>query len=162
MTTELSDLYQELILDHYRRPRNRGKLDDANCTAEGDNPLCGDHVNIFVKVKDGKIEDITFEGSGCAISTASASIMTETLKGKTLEEAKQIFKTVHRMLTGEQGEFHEDPKLGKLEVFSGVCQYPARVKCATLAWHTVDAALNQESDVVTTEEQEHRDRKQVT
>ena len=147
----LDDLYQELILDHYRRPRNRRKLDDANCVAEGDNPLCGDHVEIYLKVRDNVVEDVTFQGGGCAISTASASIMTETLKGKTLDEAKEIFKNVHRMLTGQRTTIRENGSLGKLEVFSGVCRYPARVKCATLAWHTFDAALDQKDAVVSTE-----------
>ncbi len=149
--SELSDLYQEMILDHYRKPRNRGKLADADHQAEGHNPLCGDHVQIFLKIADGVVQDVTFEGGGCAISTASASIMTETLKGKTLEEAKRVFTQVHALLTGEQRDVEEHDDLGKLEIFSGVCQYPARVKCATLAWHTFDAALDEQSDTVSTE-----------
>ncbi len=151
MMPELADLYQELLLDHYRRPRNRRRLDDANHTAEGHNPLCGDHVHIYLKVEEDVVTDVTFEGGGCAISTASASVMTETLRGKTLAEAKTIFKQVHAMLTGQSVEFREDPHLRKLEVFSGVCRYPARVKCATLAWHTFEAALDEKRGTVTTE-----------
>ena len=149
--SDLGDLYQELILDHNRRPRNRRKLDEPDCRAEGYNPLCGDRVTVFVKLDHDVIDDITFEGSGCAISTASASLMTEGLKGKTLDEAKALFKRFHGLVTEEALETSEGPGLGKLEVFSGVCQYPARVKCATLAWHTVNAALRANDGVVTTE-----------
>jgi nitrogen fixation NifU-like protein len=148
---DTDDLYQELILDHYRRPRNRGALEDADHKAEGANPLCGDHITIYLKVREDVVEEVTFEGSGCAISTASASIMTETLKGKTLAEAKAIFKTFHGLVTGEPMESGESRSLGKLAVFSGVCQYPARVKCATLAWHTLDSALRDHDETVTTE-----------
>jgi nitrogen fixation NifU-like protein len=151
MTSELDDLYQEMILDHYKHPRNRRSLPDADRAAEGHNPLCGDHVRIYLRLEGQIVRDVTFEGGGCAISTASASIMTETLKGKTLTEAKEIFKAVHRMLMGERAELRENPQLGKLEAFSGVCRYPARVKCATLAWHTFDAALANQTDIVTTE-----------
>lgn len=151
MTTERDDLYQEVILDHYKHPRNRRTLPDADHDAEGHNPLCGDHVHIFLKLEGDVVRDVTFEGGGCAISTASASIMTETVRGKTLAEAKEIFKSVHSMLTGEPREMREDERLGKLEVFSGVCRYPARVKCATLAWHTFDAALEKKTGAVTTE-----------
>jgi len=151
--SDWSDLYQELILDHNKRPRNRRKLGDAAFKAEGFNPLCGDRVTVYVEVKDGIVTEVTFEGSGCAISTASASLMTETLKGKTLEEAKQIFEHFHGLVTGKSEKNEEaGAGLGKLVVFSGVCQFPARVKCATLAWHTVNAALNDEkSKAVTTE-----------
>jgi nitrogen fixation NifU-like protein len=148
---ELKDLYQETILDHYRHPRNRRALPEADHAAEGHNPLCGDHVQVYLRLEGDVVRDVSFEGGGCAISTASASIMTETLKGKTLAEAKAIFKSVHRMLMGQETDSREDHKLGKLEVFSGVCRYPARVKCATLAWHTFDAALSDEKDAVTTE-----------
>ena len=151
MTDEFEDLYQEVILDHYKHPRNQGPLTDADHAAEGHNPLCGDHVHIYLKLDRDIVKDVTFEGGGCAISTASASIMTETVKGKTLAEAKEIFRKVRQMLTGEQTEVHENQNLGKLEVFSGVCRYPARVKCATLAWHTFDAALADEAAAVTTE-----------
>jgi len=148
---ELSDIYQELILDHNRRPRNRGRLADADRTVEGYNPLCGDHVTVFVKLDGDVVREVTFEGSGCAISTASASLMTEALKGKTLAEAKALFRRFHALVTGEAREVNDGPGLGKLEVFSGVCRYPARVKCATLAWHTIDAALGNQREVVSTE-----------
>ena len=151
MTGELNDLYQEMILDHYRHPRNRRPLPDADHAAEGHNSFCGDHVQIYLKLDGDRVEDVSFEGGGCAISVASASIMTEVVKGKTLAEAKAIFKAVHGMLMGEQSELREDRHLGKLEVFSGVCRYPARVKCATLAWHTWDAAVANKPDAVTTE-----------
>lgn len=151
MMEGLDDLYQQVILDHYRHPRNRRRMADADRGAAGHNPLCGDHVEIFLKVEDGIVTDVSFEGGGCAIATASASLMTETVKGKTLAEAKQVFRQFHEMLTGEQREIREDEQLGKLEVFSGVCQYPARVKCATLAWHTFDAALKNDAAVVSTE-----------
>jgi nitrogen fixation NifU-like protein len=152
MTDELDELYQSLILDHNRSPRNRGPLAGANCCAEGYNPLCGDHVTVSIRVENGVVKDVKFEGSGCAISTASASLMTETLKGKTLEEAKALFEKFHGLLTGETVEDDQGPGLGKLAVFSGVCKYPSRVKCATLAWHTVHAALAKNGDdVVSTE-----------
>ncbi len=145
------DLYQELILDHNRSPRNRRKLEDSDCEAQGYNPLCGDRVTVFLKLKNDVITEITFEGSGCAISTASASLMTESLEGKTLEDAKALFRKFHGMVTDEPVETTEAPGLGKLEVFSGVCRYPARVKCATLAWHTVNAALENNQEEVSTE-----------
>ena len=144
---ELSDLYQEVILDNYKSPKNFGDLEDATHAAHGDNPLCGDKVAIFVKLADGRIEDVRFKGSGCAISTASASLMTESVKGKSREEADAIYGKFHPMVTGEgNGE-----DLGKLEVFSGVSEFPVRVKCATLAWHTLRAALQGKKDVVSTE-----------
>lgn len=149
--SELDDLYQEVILDHYKRPRNRRALCEGDVRrAEGRNPLCGDHVTVFVRLEDGVVKDVSFQGSGCAISTASASMMTESLKGKSLEEAKALFKKFHSLVTGAEGE--NGPELGKLEVFSGVCQYPVRVKCATLAWHTMGAALENSGKVVSTEE----------
>jgi len=151
MPDDLDDLYQEVILDHNRSPRNRGRLPDPDREAEGYNPLCGDHVRIYLKVKDNVVTDVTFEGTGCAISTASASMMTESVKGKTLEEAKALFHDFHEFVTRETVETAEGPGLGKLEVFSGVCRYPARVKCATLAWHTVAAALNDKGKTVSTE-----------
>ena len=146
-----NDLYQQLILDHYRRPRNHRPLAEADRVAEGDNPLCGDHVKVFLKLEGDRVKEVTFEGSGCAISTASASLMTESLKGKTLDEAKALFRRFHDLITGDAEETQEAPGLGKLAVFSGVCQYPARVKCATLAWHTLDAALESPGTVVSTE-----------
>jgi len=151
VTTELNELYRELLLDHYRRPRNHRRIEQPDRQAEGYNPLCGDHVTVFLKLDGDVVKEVTFEGSGCAISTASASIMTETLKGRTLSEAKAIFKKFHGLVTGESGEIELGPGMGKLEVFSGVCQYPARVKCATLAWHTLAAALENADAVVSTE-----------
>jgi nitrogen fixation protein NifU and related proteins len=149
--TELNDLYQELILDHYRQPHNHRRIAQPDRTAEGYNPLCGDHVTVFLKLDGDVVKEVTFEGGGCAISTASASIMTDTLKGRTLSEAKEIFKKFHGLVTGEPREVESGPGLGKLEVFSGVCQYPVRVKCATLAWHTFAAALDKPNAVVSTE-----------
>ncbi|HKA20961.1 MAG TPA: SUF system NifU family Fe-S cluster assembly protein [Blastocatellia bacterium] len=148
--TDLQDLYQELILDHGRRPRNFGKLADANKTAEGYNPLCGDKIRVYVKVGGDVVEDIKFEGAGCAISTASASIMTDALKGKTRAESEQLFKAFHDLVTGHQQEA-ETQDLGKLAVFSGVSEFPTRVKCATLSWHTLRAALSGDGEVVSTE-----------
>ena len=149
---DLRDLYQQLILDHNKSPRNCGELEDADGAADGYNPLCGDRIKVMVKYDNDIISDINFAGTGCAISTASASLMTESLEGKTLDEAKRLFKRFHGLIMGEPVETDEGPELGKLEVFSGVCQYPARVKCATLAWHTVNAALaNVGEDVVSTE-----------
>jgi len=148
---ELEDLYQQLILDHNRQPRNRRRLEAADRTARGYNPLCGDRVTVFLRLRDDVVDDISFEGSGCAISTASASMMTESLKGKTLDEARALFRRFHDLLTGEGTEARNGSALGKLEVFSNVCRYPARVKCATLAWHTVCAALDGRPEEVTTE-----------
>ena len=149
--SDLNDLYQELILDHNKSPRNCRAIEDADRKADGYNPLCGDRVTVFLKLEGNVVKEVTFEGSGCAISTASASLMTQSLKGQTLEEAKERFANFHGLVTGEPCETKERPGLGKLEVFSGVCQYPARVKCATLAWHTVNAALEDSHDTVTTE-----------
>jgi len=148
--TDLQDLYQELILDHGRRPRNFKPLDAPSRTAEGYNPLCGDKVKIYVKMDDEIVEDVSFEGSGCAISTASASIMTETLKGKTRAQAEELFHTFHDLVTGQQAQL-DAPELGKLAVFSGVSEFPIRVKCATLAWHTLRAAMNGDGKVISTE-----------
>jgi len=149
--SDINDLYQELILDHNRSPRNHRELDAPDGKAEGYNPLCGDHVTVFVKLEKDVVKEVTFKGSGCAISTASASLMTQTLKGKTLDEAKALFRRFHGLVTGKAKEITEGPGLGKLEVFAGVCEYPARVKCATLAWHTVKAALEKRDEIVTTE-----------
>jgi nitrogen fixation protein NifU and related proteins len=148
--TDLQDLYQELILDHGRRPRNFKRLDDATRNAEGYNPLCGDKVKIYVKMNGDDIKDISFEGSGCAISTASASIMTEILKGKTRADAEELFQRFHDLVTGKKAQL-DAPELGKLEVFSGVSEFPIRVKCATLSWHTLRAALHGADEVVSTE-----------
>ncbi len=149
--SDLGQLYQELILDHSKSPRNCNKLADANRCAQGFNPLCGDKVTVYVKLEDGVVKDISFEGSGCAISTASASLMTAALKSKTAAEAEALFQRFHRMLTGEPQPPAERADLGKLAVFSGVSQFPVRVKCATLAWHTVRAALEGKAEPVTTE-----------
>jgi len=148
--TDLQDLYQELILDHGRRPRNFRPLEGASGKAEGYNPLCGDKVKIYVKMDDDIIKDISFEGAGCAISTASASIMTETLKGKTRAQAEGFFHTFHDLVTGQQAQL-DAPELGKLAVFSGVSSFPLRVKCATLSWHTLRAALNGAGELISTE-----------
>ncbi len=137
--SDLGDLYQELILDHSKRPRNFAPVKDANAVAEGYNPLCGDHVTVQLKLENGVIQDVGFQGSGCAISTASASLMTEALKGRTQAEAERLFERFHELLTSDRPA--SGPDLGKLAVFSGVREYPMRVKCATLAWHTLRAAL---------------------
>jgi nitrogen fixation NifU-like protein len=145
--TDLRELYQETIFDHYRRPRNYGRLDGANRTAEGYNPLCGDKVTLYLQVEEGVIRDARFEGSGCAIATASASLMTESIKGKREDEALRLLESIHGMVT--TGAMSGD--LGKLEVLAGVHEFPLRVKCATLAWHTMKAALQNVAEPVTTE-----------
>ena len=133
-------IYQEVILDHNRRPRNFGPLPASNHQAEGNNPLCGDKVTVFLDLAAGRIRDLAFQGAGCAISTASASLMTEALKGQTVEEARRLFHVFQDLVTTGAGE--GSPELGKLAVFTGVREYPMRVKCATLAWHTLLAALS--------------------
>jgi nitrogen fixation NifU-like protein len=152
MSDDLRDLYQDVILDHNRRPRNFGELPAANRTAEGHNPLCGDRVAVFVDVdtETDRIRDIAFQGSGCAISTASASLMTEALKGKSLDEAHELFHSFHELVTrGVEGDL---AGLGKLAAFAGVREFPMRVKCATLAWHALQSALDRpESPPVSTE-----------
>ncbi len=145
--SDLRDLYQEVIFDHNRHPRNFGPLPGANRHADGFNPLCGDRLTLNLQVQDGVIQDARFEGSGCAISTASASLMTEALKGKTEAEAAALFEGFHHMVMGEKSEVD----LGKLAVLAGVSEFPARVKCASLAWHTLNAALKNEADPVSTE-----------
>jgi nitrogen fixation protein NifU and related proteins len=150
VSEDLRDLYQQVIVDHSKRPRNLRPLEGANRKVEGYNPLCGDKITIYAKIENDVIADISFEGSGCAISTASASLLTESLKGKTLAAAEALFESFHNLLTGLEPAA-EAPKLGKLVVFSGVCDYPTRVKCATLAWHTLHAALNGEGEKVSTE-----------
>jgi nitrogen fixation NifU-like protein len=145
----VDDLYQEIILDHSKRPRNCHAMDDANRKAEGYNPLCGDKLKLFLKLENDVVRDLSFVGSGCAISTASASLMTESLKGKTREEALKLLEKFHELLTTDAPATKE---LGKLVVFGGVREYPARVKCATLAWHTMKSALNgATAEPVTTE-----------
>lgn len=147
----LKDLYQEAILDHYRKPRNFREPDCSNRRAEGFNPLCGDKLTVFLLVENGIIRDIGFAGTGCAISIASASMMTESLKGKTEAEARAVFELFHRLVTNHSGVPADPGVLGKLAVFSGVREYPVRVKCATLAWHTMRAALEGKTDTVATE-----------
>ncbi len=148
---ELRELYQEVILDHSKKPRNLREIENAEHHAKGHNPLCGDRVTVFVVLKDGKILDVSFQGDGCAISTASASMMTESLKGKTMAEAEALFGKFHNLVTGKlpPGEGTED--LGKLAVFAGVQEFPIRVKCATLAWHTLRAAIENSQKAVSTE-----------
>lgn len=139
---DLQDLYQEVIIDHNRNPRNFGKLDDATQVAEGYNPLCGDKLNLYLKTEDDVITDISFDGSGCAISVASASLMTDSLKGKTIQEAEQLFENFHNLIIDEnEPELDQIQSLGKLAALAGVKKYPARVKCATLCWHTLHSAL---------------------
>ena len=147
--SDLRELYQEVILDHTKRPRNFGTLEGSSHRAEGHNPLCGDEIRVTVNVDGDSIRELCFEGAGCAISTASASLMTEALKGKSIEEANCIFDRFHGVVTGEIAR--DDGKLGKLTVMGGVAEYPLRVKCATLAWHTLRAALEGSGEPVTTE-----------
>lgn len=147
--SELSDLYQEVIVDHSKRPRNMRRLADANHTAEGHNPLCGDSISIFVTLRAGRVEDVGFEGRGCAISMASASLMTDMIKGKTAEQVRAIFQSFHRMVTGK--DELPDEGLDKLAAFEGVRDFPVRVKCATLAWHTLQAALEGRAQPISTE-----------
>lgn len=149
--SDLSELYQQVILDHNKSPRNFHKLEDATRRAEGYNPLCGDRVTVYVKLEDDVIKEISFQGSGCAISKASASIMTSSLKGKTMAEAELLFDNVHNMLTGKQDPKVDSQELGKVAVLSGVCNFPARVKCASLSWHTFNAALKGEGKTASTE-----------
>jgi nitrogen fixation protein NifU and related proteins len=146
---ELRELYQEVILDHNSQPRNYRVLEPASHQANGFNPLCGDRVTLYLDVKDNVIRDISFQGNGCAISTASASMLTETLKGKTLAEAQQIFEAFRAMATGT--EEPDEDVLDKLTVLAGVREFPSRVKCATLVWHTLQAALNQQDKPAITE-----------
>ena len=148
--SELRDLYQEVILDHSRSPRNFGHHEPSNREAKGHNPLCGDKFNIYALVEDGIIKHVSFEGRGCAISTASASLMTELLKGLPEEDARAMFERFHDVVTGEKDEELDDG-LDKLNVLAGVRGYPMRVKCATLAWHTLKAALDDAGDTVVTE-----------
>jgi SUF system NifU family Fe-S assembly protein len=149
--SDLRELYQELIIDHSKRPRNFRAPEGANRQLDGYNPLCGDKVTVYVELQDDRINDIGFRGSGCAISTASASVMTETLKGKTLAEAETLFAIFHGLVTGKPPSGGKTPELGKLAVFSGVSEFPARVKCATLAWHTLHAILQGTGETVSTE-----------
>ena len=148
---DLRDLYQEVILEHSKAPRNYRELPNANHKAEGFNPLCGDHFTIYLNVEGDAIRDISFQGAGCAISKASASMMTQSLKGKTREDAEKLFQEFHKLVTGKAKGNGVQSDLGKLAVFGGVCEYPVRVKCATLAWHALQAALADKKEAVSTE-----------
>ncbi len=148
--SDLRALYQEIILDHNKNPRNFKKIEGANRTLEGYNPLCGDHYTLYMNVENGTITDIAFVGSGCAISKASASVMTTLLKGKKTEEAQRLFETFHKLVTGELKDVSYET-LGKLAAFAGVSEFPARVKCASLAWHTMRNALEAKTQAVSTE-----------
>ncbi|HYY96909.1 MAG TPA: SUF system NifU family Fe-S cluster assembly protein [Pyrinomonadaceae bacterium] len=147
--SELSELYQQVILDHNKKPRNFRELEGANRTAEGFNPLCGDQLTVYMLLDEGVVKDLSFVGTGCAISKASASMMTQAVKGRTREEALALFEEFHRMVTGELDEEAEENHLGRLKIFAGVRDYPARVKCASLPWHTMHAALEGEESATT-------------
>lgn len=150
----LRDLYQEVILDHSKHPRNYGRAEPHSCSARGNNPLCGDRLTLYLTVEDGIVKDAKFEGNGCAISMASASLMTEAIKGRTAEEARKLFERFHQLVTAESDAAGgiADEDLEKLTVFAGVREFPVRVKCATLAWHTMNAALEGREDEISTED----------
>lgn len=148
--SELSELYQQVILDHNKKPRNFRKLETANRKAEGYNPLCGDQLNVYLELDDDLIKEVSFEGSGCAISKASASMMTQSVKGKSKQEVEVLFDEFHRMVTGKLDEETTPNHLGNLKIFAGVHDFPARVKCASLSWHTLQAALEGQ-EITTTE-----------
>ena len=148
--SDLTDLYQEILLEHNSKPRNFRKLEEANQTADGYNPLCGDQITLYLKVVDGVIDDVGFQGSGCAISRASASMLTQSVKGQSVERAQEIFDAFHAMLTEPDTELDYDT-LDDLECLAGVSEFPTRIKCAVLAWHTMQAALDGQGDAVTTE-----------
>jgi len=149
MNDELNDLYQQVILDHNKNPRNFGKIDDPTHFAKGHNPLCGDKLDLYLVIEDNIIKDVKFSGSGCAISKASASIMTTLLIGKTIDEAKHYFEDFHNVVTSYTDKDIDYEELGKLAVFAGVRQFPSRVKCASLSWHTLMAALEREESIST-------------
>lgn len=153
MITDLDELYKQVILDHNKNPRNFGVLSNANSHAKGHNPLCGDQLDLYLIIEDGIIKDVKFNGSGCAISKASASIMTSLIKGKKIEEANKLFEEFHNLVTSDPEAEIDTSELGKLEVFCGVREFPARIKCASLPWHTLAQAINQKSDseLITTE-----------
>ena len=151
--SDLRELYQEMILDHNKKPRNFGVLEGADRKAEGYNPLCGDRLTLFLKVNHDRIENIVFQGSGCAISKASASMMTESVKGKTKAEVETLFENFHQMLAAKEPSI-DKARLGKLTIFAGVAEFPARVKCATLAWHTLKAGLEGKNERVSTEKED--------
>ena len=143
--SELSELYQQVILDHNKKPRNFRKLETANHCAEGFNPLCGDQLTVYLNLEDDAVKEISFEGAGCAISKAAASMMTQAVKGKSKQEAELLFAEFHGMVTGELDEENTSNGLGNLKIFSGVREFPVRVKCASLPWHTMHAALNNQA-----------------
>jgi nitrogen fixation NifU-like protein len=147
--SDLRELYQEVILDHSKKPRNFRKIDNSDRQAVGYNPLCGDRLTLFLDIEDGIVKDASFQGSGCAISTASASMMTEAVQGKPVEDAEKLFEQFQAMVTSAPDEELDLTELGKLQVFGGVREFPARVKCASLAWHTIHAALNNEEETST-------------
>jgi nitrogen fixation NifU-like protein len=147
----LRELYQQVILDHNRNPKNFREMTDATARVEGYNPLCGDHYTVFVRMEGDRIADISFTGAGCAISKASASVMSSVLRGKTREEAEHIFREFHGLVTGTQASAEEIERMGKLAAFAGVSEFPARVKCASLPWHTLHAVLDGNSQPITTE-----------
>jgi nitrogen fixation NifU-like protein len=149
--SDLRDLYQEVILDHSRQPRHFGALDAPCCSADGQNPLCGDTLEVFLRTEEGRIVEAAFRGSGCAISMASASMMTQAVRGATVPEVEAIFDAFHDLVTGKIDFEAAEPRLGKLAVFAGVSKFPVRVKCATLAWHTLRAALDRRDAPVSTE-----------
>ena len=150
--SDLVELYQELVLDHNNRPRNKRAMEDASNTADGYNPLCGDQVSVFVKVENGVIADVSFQGVGCAISQSSASMMTQNVKGKPVEEAEALFELFHSMVTRDPSADFDGSSLGELEALAGVCAFPNRIKCASLAWHTMAASLDtKNAEHVTTE-----------
>lgn len=152
MSDDLRTLYQEVILDHYRKPRNFREIEPADCRADGYNPMCGDEVTIYLSMEGDVVKDVSFQGTGCAISTASASLMTEAIKGKSREEAEALLRRFQLLVTTPGDEDNSEPvDLGKLEVLSGVRDYPVRIKCATLAWHALRAALENNDAPVTTE-----------
>ena len=149
--SELQELYQEVILDHKRNPRNFRKLEGVKHSAQGYNPFCGDEITLYLKIEDDKVADVGFQGTGCAISTASASMMTQSIKGMSLEEVERIFHKFHDMVTRPPGSDFESDELGDLEILSGVTEFPTRVKCASLSWHTLHAALASKGEPVSIE-----------
>jgi nitrogen fixation NifU-like protein len=151
VTSDLRELYQSVILDHNKQPRNFGSVEGANRSADGFNPLCGDKIKVELVVSDDRVEDVAFSGSGCAISVASASLMTQIIKGKKLSEVESLFEGFHDLVTSNPSEPIDTAALGKLAVFGGVREFPVRVKCATLAWHTLKSALDQADEIVKTE-----------
>ena len=147
--SELNELYQETILEHNKNPRNFREIEGADKTADGNNPLCGDALRVYVKMDGDTVADVAFKGSGCAISKASASMMTQAVKGRSKDEAEELFNEFHEMVTGGLDPENEETHLGRLKIFAGVLEFPARVKCASLSWHTLHAALHGEADVST-------------